>query len=171
MGNKLHSPIDTKEAHVGQLHCATQNEQEQNDEDGTITYSISSMQGWRTSMEDSHLIDSSLYYPPLEERWKKQQQQQEQEEQHLNEIQKENHGHCFSSFVKHAIIKPLPPPNMHFLFSSSSPSSSHHHANTTPHVPIPNHAVFAIFDSHGGSDAATYASHSFTHLLCHTKEF
>jgi serine/threonine protein phosphatase PrpC len=97
MGNLLGAPVTTKETHTGAMDCGK--------------FGVSSMQGWRISMEDMHIAETHLY------------------------AYEHNVG---GKPVKH---------------------------------PLDGHALFAVFDGHGGSFAAIYAGKNFCRILSRQPKF
>mmetsp|Transcript_27872 Transcript_27872/g.42877 ORF Transcript_27872/g.42877 Transcript_27872/m.42877 type:complete len:396 (-) Transcript_27872:63-1250(-) len=91
MGNLLGAPITEKETESGQTT------------DG-IPFAVSSMQGWRVHMEDTHICEKNVYAEEID-------------------------------------------------------------GQKTKKIPLPGHAVFAVFDGHGGTFAATYAGKHFCSVL------
>lgn len=95
MGNLLGAPVTIKETDSG----TTAN---------GIPYAVSSMQGWRVSMEDAHIMEPNLYV------------------NNMDTCQQES---------------------------------------------LPDHALFAVFDGHGGASAALYAGRNFLRVLSRQPAF
>ena len=54
---------------------------------------------------------------------------------------------------------------------AKSPDSSTSNNGKYIQIPLPNHSLFAVFDGHGGSFAAEYASRNLLRVLCRSNTF
>mmetsp|Transcript_2778 Transcript_2778/g.4234 ORF Transcript_2778/g.4234 Transcript_2778/m.4234 type:complete len:702 (+) Transcript_2778:151-2256(+) len=152
MGNLLGSPITTKSTHTGQTL------DEQSIDNGGFEFGTSSMQGWRVHMEDAHICQPFLYA----------ERRLEVEDGGLMvdgvEVEK-NKEDVVGDGDTDNITSPA-------TSNNTTPSSN----NTTKaskytQIPLPNHSLFAVFDGHGGSFAAEYASRNLLRVLSRQPKF
>ena len=172
MGNSLDKPITEKDTctgssslvslsaanekpnHVEKCHRHNNNKTREKVSENTtnnnpnpllLNYGASSMQGWRIDMEDAHICCPQLSMNP-------------------------------------PTMPPTNPPstltnhpsnynnnsNLQLPLLSSPPSSS---SGTSSNMLPPDHSLFCVFDGHGGSEAAKYASDHFTRVLSENQYF
>eukprot|EP00577_Skeletonema_sp_RCC1716_P011144 CAMPEP_0113429346 /NCGR_PEP_ID=MMETSP0013_2-20120614/32394_1 /TAXON_ID=2843 ORGANISM="Skeletonema costatum, Strain 1716" /NCGR_SAMPLE_ID=MMETSP0013_2 /ASSEMBLY_ACC=CAM_ASM_000158 /LENGTH=517 /DNA_ID=CAMNT_0000318049 /DNA_START=98 /DNA_END=1648 /DNA_ORIENTATION=- /assembly_acc=CAM_ASM_000158 len=176
MGNLLGSPITTKDTHTGTTLLDSNNSSQSSNIDnnggGGLEYGISSMQGWRVHMEDAHICQPFLYAEKklLVENSSKLRQQQQQ---HGGE------NDCESAAIEISLkqenstssgcdgltddITQVP--------SKQPINNSNNNKNYYTQIPLPNHSLFAVFDGHGGSFAAEYASRNLLRVLSRQSKF
>jgi len=172
MGNLLGSPITEKDTHVGTTHDSNANDSESPD-GGGMQFGISSMQGWRIHMEDAHIAQPFLYAEKLNETnvdnasiasnaagitpCKK-----TAIEATLSEEEGDN-----NTMATEVNVTEKTPAKA----KSSPDSDSTSNNGKYIQIPLPNHSLFAVFDGHGGSFAAEYASRNLLRVLCRSTTF
>lgn len=169
MGNLLGSPITEKDTHVGTTHDSNANDSESAD-GGGMEFGISSMQGWRIHMEDAHIAQPFLYAEKLNEKvdisiasnaagitpCKK-----TAIEATLSELEGDNNTMATEVNVTEKTPAKAKSPD------TGSTSNNGKYIQ----IPLPNHSLFAVFDGHGGSFAAEYASRNLLRVLCRSTTF
>jgi serine/threonine protein phosphatase PrpC len=114
---------------------------EQSIDDGGLQYGISSMQGWRVHMEDAHICQPFLYAETAEI------------ESNLSAADNDDMAGSNN--------------NTSSTINNNSNSSKKYYKQ----IPLQNHSLFAIFDGHGGSFAAEYASRNLLRVLSRQDKF
>ncbi|KAK1743062.1 protein-serine/threonine phosphatase, PP2C family [Skeletonema marinoi] len=175
MGNLLGSPITTKDTHTGTTLLDSNNSSQSSNIDnnggGGLEYGISSMQGWRVHMEDAHICQPFLYAEKkllVENSSKLRQQQQNGGENDCESaaieisLKQENSTRCgcggdglTDDITQVPSKQPININNKHYYTQ----------------IPLPNHSLFAVFDGHGGSFAAEYASRNLLRVLSRQSKF
>eukprot|EP00571_Detonula_confervacea_P007758 CAMPEP_0172325312 /NCGR_PEP_ID=MMETSP1058-20130122/53682_1 /TAXON_ID=83371 /ORGANISM="Detonula confervacea, Strain CCMP 353" /LENGTH=459 /DNA_ID=CAMNT_0013041825 /DNA_START=329 /DNA_END=1705 /DNA_ORIENTATION=+ len=161
MGNLLGSPITEKDTHVGITHDSNVDHSSSSD-GGGLQYGISSMQGWRVHMEDAHIAQPFLYAERLkiDEAGK-----QIAIEATLSgdEASDSNNSMATSTEVNVTTT----------TTATTTTTSSNNNSDNKVYtqIPLPNHALFACFDGHGGKFAAEYASRNLLRVLCRSELF
>eukprot|EP00985_Skeletonema_marinoi_P022006 scaffold13781_cov114-Skeletonema_marinoi.AAC.2 len=175
MGNLLGSPITTKDTHTGTTLLDSNNNSSQssnidNNGGGGLEYGISSMQGWRVHMEDAHICQPFLYAEKkllVENSGKLRQQQQQNGGENDCEsaaieisLKQENSTSSGCDGLTNDITQ----------VPSKQPINNNN-KNYYTQIPLPNHSLFAVFDGHGGSFAAEYASRNLLRVLSRQSKF
>lgn len=145
MGNLLGTPVTDKETHTGTT------------KDEGLKFGLSSMQGWRVHMEDAHIAEGDLYA--------------------LKEVQVETTTSTSTTVgVGNSADDDdndddddegrIPnTPNRTTTVTATKTTTR------TIKIPLPGHALFAVFDGHGGTFAAMYSGKNFLRILSHQKKF
>mmetsp|Transcript_9131 Transcript_9131/g.15522 ORF Transcript_9131/g.15522 Transcript_9131/m.15522 type:complete len:686 (+) Transcript_9131:114-2171(+) len=173
MGNLLGSPITTKDTHTGTTlldsNTTSQSSNIDNNGGGGLEYGISSMQGWRVHMEDAHICQPFLYAEKkLDENSSKLRQQQQNGGENDCEsaaieisLKQENSTRSGDGLTDDITQVPSKPPI----------NNSNNNKNYYTQIALPNHSLFAVFDGHGGSFAAEYASRNLLRVLSRQSKF
>lgn len=142
MGNLLGAPITKKETHRG----LTTKEK--------LQYGVSSMQGWRVHMEDAHICQPELYA-------------EERIIESDGSIEEDSNSNSDTENGKKKKVKIGKKKNSKKAKnnSSSSPQSGYQR------IQLPGHALFAVFDGHGGSFAANYSGSNMCRILSRQRMF
>lgn len=114
MGNLLGAPETTKDTHRGVMLLSE-------DRNENIPFAVSSMQGWRVSMEDAHIAEPRVYA--------------------LDVSNKKNGT------------------------TTTADNDIGTTTTTSQKIELPGHAIFAVFDGHGGTFAALYAGRNLCRVL------
>jgi len=132
------------------------------------------MQGWRVHMEDAHICQPFLYAEKklLVENSSKLRQQQQQHggendcESAAIEIslKQENSTSSGCDGLTDDITQV---PSKQPPINNSNNNKNYY----TQIIPLPNHSLFAVFDGHGGSFAAEYASRNLLRVLSRQSKF
>jgi serine/threonine protein phosphatase PrpC len=170
MGNLLGSPITEKDTHTGITL------DEHSLDNGGLGYGISSMQGWRVHMEDAHIVQPFLYAE------KKKNNNTEKKSEHGSKSNCEGVAIelCLSSEEKRGgnnkttTTTTTDEITTKVIQSSNTPINSNNNSGNGSkytQIALPNHSLFAIFDGHGGSFAAEYASRNLLRVLSRQSKF
>lgn len=171
MGNLLGSPITEKDTHTGTTHDSNTDRTTSSD-GGGLQYGISSMQGWRVHMEDAHICQPFLYA----------------EKQFVDNYDGNIIATESTDADRHTRITKATPSKRTAIETTLSneegvvDNKTEVKVNVTDkevessdkkyiQIPLLNHALFAVFDGHGGSFAAEYASRNLLRLLCRSAGF
>mmetsp|Transcript_61177 Transcript_61177/g.71546 ORF Transcript_61177/g.71546 Transcript_61177/m.71546 type:complete len:495 (-) Transcript_61177:138-1622(-) len=141
MGNLLGSPVTEKETETGVTSSG-------------LEYGVSSMQGWRIHMEDAHICQPEITVPiraPLNSRIRRREDGNGAASTNVTEL----------SATTAATLASAADSN------DTSPSISV--AGET--IILRDHALFAVFDGHGGSYSAIFSGKNFVRVLVNQPKF